>query len=53
MAAGTAPALDPNNNNSENEKTHLAKPESFKEWLVTKLDKVFRYNHEHDAYFGM
>jgi hypothetical protein len=53
MAAGTAPALDPNNNKNENEQTHLAKPDSFKEWLVAKLDKIFRHNHEHDTYFGM
>ncbi len=58
MAAGTAPALDPKNSKptnskDENELTQSAKPKSFKEWFVRKLEQIFEHNHKHDAYPGL
>jgi hypothetical protein len=47
MAAGTAPALEPKNvGKSDTEQTHVTKPNSFKEWLVHKLDKIFEHNED-------
>lgn len=52
MAAGAAPALEPQEDKNESEQTH-PKPNSFKEWLIRKLDKLFEHNHEHDTYPGL
>lgn len=47
MASGAAPALDPANaDKNETEQTLVTKPNSFKEWLVRKLDKIFEHNEE-------
>jgi len=52
MAAGSAPALEPKNEKNQTEQTHLTKPNSFREWLVRKLDQIFEHNHEHGTYPG-
>lgn len=52
MAAGPAPALEPQDGKNEREQTHLTKPNSFQEWLVRKLSQLFKHDHEHDAYPG-
>lgn len=52
MAAGSAPALEPKNEKNQTEQTHLTEPNSFREWLVRKLDQIFEHNHEHGTYPG-